>query len=124
MPCEARGESAEALACYQRALQLNPDFAEAHNNLGTALQDQGKIAEALACYRRALQLKPDYAEAHNNLGNALQDQGQIGGSGRLLPPGPGTEAGLCRGPQQPGQCLARTRGSSRKRSPATAGPWN
>ena len=52
-----------------------------------------------------MELKPDYAEAHNNLGNALKDAGEIGGSGRLLPPGPGTEAGLCRGAQQPGHGL-------------------
>ena len=68
MPCEAQGQIAEALASYQRALHLKPDFAEAHYNLGIALQAQGQIAEALACYQRALQLKPDYAEAHNNLG--------------------------------------------------------
>ena len=49
-------------------MQLKPDYAEAHNNLGTILQAQGQIAEALACYQRALQLKPDFAEAHNNLG--------------------------------------------------------
>jgi protein O-GlcNAc transferase len=50
-------------------LELKPDYAEAHNNLGNALNDQGKLDEAVACYRRALELKPDYAEAHNNLGN-------------------------------------------------------
>ena len=54
-----------------------PDYAEAHNNLGNALQDQGNLDEAVACYRRALELKPDYAEAHSNLGIALQDQGRL-----------------------------------------------
>ena len=32
---------AEAVACYRRALELKPDFVEAHNNLGLALKDQG-----------------------------------------------------------------------------------
>ena len=32
----------EAIACFRRALELNPDFAKAHNNLGIALNDQGK----------------------------------------------------------------------------------
>ena len=54
---------------------MKPDYAEAHNNLGNALQDQGKLDEAIACYRRALELKPDYAEAHTNLGIALQARG-------------------------------------------------
>ena len=71
------GKPDEAVACYRRALELKPDFAEAHNNLGNALQDQGKLDEAVACYRRALELKPDFAEAHNNLGNALKDQGKL-----------------------------------------------
>ena len=116
-----QGKLDEAIACYRRALELKPDYAEAHNNLGNAFKDQGKLDEAVACYRRALELKPDYAEAHNNLGDALTGAGEAGRSGRLLPPGPGTEAGLCRGPQQPGRCLGRTRGSWTRRSPATAG---
>ena len=63
---------------YQEALRLKPDYAEAHNNLGLALQDQGcMLAEAVSQYQEALRLKPDYAEAHNNLGNALKDQGQL-----------------------------------------------
>ena len=74
------------------------------------LQAQGKLDEALACYRRALELRPDYAEAHNNLGNALRNQGKLDEAVGLLPPGGGTEAGLCRGPQQPGRCLAGSRG--------------
>jgi hypothetical protein len=35
----------DAVACYERALALKPDFAEAHNNLGHVLQAQGKPAE-------------------------------------------------------------------------------
>ena len=72
-----QGKLDEAVACYRRALELKPDYAEAHNNLGNALKDQGKLDEAVACYRRALELKPDYAEAHNNLGIALKDQGKL-----------------------------------------------
>ena len=89
-----QGKLDEAVACYRRALELKPDFAEAHNNLGNACKDQGKLDEAVACCRRALELRPDYAAAHNNLGNALQGPGEAGRSGRLLPPGTGTEAGL------------------------------
>ena len=77
MRLKDQGKLDEAVACYRRALELKPDFAEAHNNLGVALKDQGKLDEAVACYRRALELKPDFAEAHNNLGNALKDQGKL-----------------------------------------------
>ena len=64
----------EAVARYQRALALKPDYAEAHNNLGNALQKQGQVDAAVAQYQRALALKPGFAEAHNNLGNALLEQ--------------------------------------------------
>jgi protein O-GlcNAc transferase len=70
------GKHDEAVACYQRALDLNPNFAEACNNLGTVYQMQGKLDAAIACYERALILKPDYVEAHNGLGSALTSQGK------------------------------------------------
>jgi predicted O-linked N-acetylglucosamine transferase (SPINDLY family) len=66
------GRLAEALAQYERAVQLKPDFAEACNNLGVTLQALGRTPEALASYQRALALAPGYAEAHNNCGNALK----------------------------------------------------
>ncbi len=40
----ALGRLAETIACYERALQLKPDYPEAHNNLGVAWESQGKLA--------------------------------------------------------------------------------
>ena len=77
LPCKDQGKLDEAIACYRRAVELKPDYAEAHNNLGVPLKDQGKLDEAVACYRRAVELKPDFAEAHNNLGLAFKDQGKL-----------------------------------------------
>ncbi len=73
----ARGRIDEAMAHYQKALEIKPDYAEAHNNLGVALAGRGRIDEAIAHYRKALEIKPDYAEAHNNLGVALAGRGRI-----------------------------------------------
>jgi tetratricopeptide (TPR) repeat protein len=61
----------EAIAQFQTALQIDPDYAEAHYNLGLALKKAGRIPEAIAQYDDALRINPDYAEAHSNLGNAL-----------------------------------------------------
>jgi tetratricopeptide (TPR) repeat protein len=52
----------EAIAEYQAALGIRPDFADAHFNLGNALsQIPGRLPEAIAEYRAAIRTRPDYA---------------------------------------------------------------
>ena len=66
------GRGSEALAHYQAALRIRPDYPEAHNNLANLLAHlPGRTDEALAHYREALRLKPDFSEAHDNLANLL-----------------------------------------------------
>ncbi len=71
------GKIGEAIACYEQALRINPDFVEVHYNLGMALAQTGKIGEAIAHFEQALRIKPDFAGAHNNLGLALAQTGKI-----------------------------------------------
>jgi len=59
-----------AIAQYQKALRLQPDYTDARNNLAAAMRSRQQ-AEAIAQFEAALRLRPDYAEAHNNLGVAL-----------------------------------------------------
>jgi tetratricopeptide (TPR) repeat protein len=67
----ASGRVPEAIAQFEKALRLDPKYIDAHNNLGSALQDlPGRLDDAIAHYREALRLKPDYPEVHWNLGNA------------------------------------------------------
>ena len=63
----------EALASYDKAIALKPDFAEAYSNRGNALRDLKRPEEALASYDKTIALKPDYAEAYSNRGSALLD---------------------------------------------------
>jgi predicted O-linked N-acetylglucosamine transferase (SPINDLY family) len=65
------------MACYQRALQLRPDDADAHHYLGNVCKDQGRLDEATACYQQALRLRPNYAEVYYNQGNLLKDQSRV-----------------------------------------------
>ena len=57
-----------------RGAAPQPDYPDALNNLGNALQAQGELDEAIARYTEALRLKPDYPDALNNLGTALRAQ--------------------------------------------------
>ncbi|MEI9975450.1 MAG: tetratricopeptide repeat protein [Ignavibacteriota bacterium] len=72
-----RHQYAEAVPAWRKAVQLNPDDARAHNNLGAALTETGKPEEALAEYRRSLELNDQSSQAHNNLGSALAQQGKL-----------------------------------------------
>ena len=58
---------------------LKPDYADAHNNLGTALARKGQIDEAIRQFQEAIRLKPDYAEARNNFAHAFEKNNHPGG---------------------------------------------
>ena len=53
---------------YRSVLQLKPDFAEVHMNLGLILHLQGRREEAMGEFRKALTLKPTLAGANFFLG--------------------------------------------------------
>ena len=57
-----------ALADYDRAIKLRPDYADAYNNKGNFFKDRGNFEEAIRCFRKALAISPNYPQAHNNLG--------------------------------------------------------
>ena len=67
----------EAIAQFQKALEIQPDYAEARYNLGTVLIQQGRLDEAIAQLQKALEIKPDHASAHKNLGIAFLQQGRM-----------------------------------------------
>jgi Flp pilus assembly protein TadD len=74
----ARGKLGEAINHYQKALEIDPEYAEAHNSLGVAWTEQyGHVDGAIDHYRRALEIKRDYAEAQGNLCIALAFCGQV-----------------------------------------------
>jgi len=72
-----QGRGSESLAPLARAVDLMPENAEAHYNLGNCLLEQDGLQEAEACYRRALAFNCDYLGAHYNLGNVLQRQARF-----------------------------------------------
>jgi eukaryotic-like serine/threonine-protein kinase len=72
-----RGQLDEAIAECRTALQLNPDSADAHLNLGAILFNARHDYEgAIAEFREAIRLEPGNPATHRNLGNALFAQGK------------------------------------------------
>jgi tetratricopeptide (TPR) repeat protein len=55
---------------YQRALKLNPKYAEALNNLGTVHYAKRSYRRAVNQYKKALKLAPNSASIYSNLGTA------------------------------------------------------
>lgn len=66
---------AEAEGAYRRCLEIDPEFAEALNNLGALLRDTERTDEGLAMLREAVRVRPAFASAHLNLALALEDAG-------------------------------------------------
>ena len=62
---------ADAHACFTRAVELQPAFAEAHYRLGLTCHRQWRVAEAIAAYQAAARLAPAVAEIHFKLAEAL-----------------------------------------------------
>ncbi|HUF13178.1 MAG TPA: tetratricopeptide repeat protein [Longimicrobiales bacterium] len=67
----------QARRAYLRAIELEPDHADALVNLGRLLHERGDVAHAAERYRRALAVRPGHATAAYNLGVALEDLGRL-----------------------------------------------
>ena len=65
---EAKGQAADAVAAYERALAINPRMASAHANLVGAYGRLGNATKAEAHYGAALSMNPSIEELHNNWG--------------------------------------------------------
>ena len=59
-----------AITEYKRAIELDPDNALAHTNLGAAYVNKDLLDQAIAEHKRAIELDPNNANAHYNLASA------------------------------------------------------
>ncbi|MAW92863.1 MAG: hypothetical protein CMA32_00005 [Euryarchaeota archaeon] len=65
-----------AIESYQRAILIDPEYFEAHSNIGNALRQSGNLIAAIESYNRAIKINPNFAEAHDNLSQALLENGE------------------------------------------------
>ena len=78
------GEYEEAKSNIKKAIELQPDYAEAYNNIGRVYVKIKKINRAISNFRKAIELKPDYCEAYNNLGVVLGENKQYDKAENIL----------------------------------------
>ncbi|MEO1535465.1 MAG: tetratricopeptide repeat protein [Planctomycetota bacterium] len=71
---DANLDNAERL--LRRAIEQDPRFAPAHNNLGSVLLRDNRYYEAATAFERAVALAPNEPEPHNNLGLVLETVGR------------------------------------------------
>jgi Tfp pilus assembly protein PilF len=61
-----RGLWREAIYRWERATQIDPTYAAAHNNLAIAYEHEGDLSKARAAYEKALELEPSNALIKQN----------------------------------------------------------
>jgi tetratricopeptide (TPR) repeat protein len=62
---------------YERAVKIDPSYAEAYSNLGYTYRKQEKFDKAVRAYKKAIKLNPKLAEAHEYLGEAYAEMGRF-----------------------------------------------
>ena len=53
----------QAIQRYSEAITINPDYADAYNNRGSAYLGKGEYERAIADFDKSIRLKPDYPDA-------------------------------------------------------------
>ncbi|ABG52354.1 Tetratricopeptide TPR_2 [Trichodesmium erythraeum IMS101] len=71
------GKLEEAIASYEKAIELNPQFAWSYQNMGHAFEKLGRIDEAIAAFRQAVAKSPESAWYLYKLGVVLGQQGKF-----------------------------------------------
>jgi superkiller protein 3 len=67
----------EAESSFRKALELDPNYAEARVNLGLVYHQEGKPDQAINELNQAIRINPNLVEAHFNLGVLQQAKGQL-----------------------------------------------
>ena len=74
-----RGEYAEAIRAYEKAMTFTPERAVIWLDAGVAHQQLGELDQARRHYEQAVELDPELARAWHNLGAVRQELGDVKG---------------------------------------------
>jgi len=71
-----QGNLEDAIAFYQKTIELDPNFSWAYHQLGDIFSEQNNPTEAIGVYRQAIALNPNFSWSYHNLGMVLIQQKQ------------------------------------------------
>ncbi len=74
---QSMGDLNGALVYYQKAVQMDPHYAEVQNDLGVVYEALGQEDQAILAYKQALQIDPGYLAAYTNLAFIYEKKGDI-----------------------------------------------
>ena len=72
--CSRIASNPDNIQLYHQALEVKPDDAQIHLQLGNTLVRQNRLSDAIASYQTALHYHPDNFEIHLELGKALEKE--------------------------------------------------
>ena len=73
----ANAQFMQAEACFEEALQYQPNNAVFWYNMANAQRELGKLPAALSSFKQSIQFNSNDADAHNNCGNVQRELGQL-----------------------------------------------
>lgn len=73
---EGIGVYPDAIAEYQKALELGPKFLDIHSKLALCYREEGKYAQAIKILAQVIKINPKYTQARVQLGVTLYASGQ------------------------------------------------
>ena len=62
---------------YEKVLNMNPNFANAHNNLGIIYQSLGEKKNAINSFEMSIKINPNHTDSYYNLGSIFKELGEI-----------------------------------------------
>ena len=61
--------------CFDKVIEINPNYISALSNAGSALLGLGRYQEAKIYFKKAIEIDPNFMEAMKNLGIMFHDTG-------------------------------------------------
>jgi PAS domain S-box-containing protein len=78
------GKFQEAIQCFDRVIEIEPNHSGAWNGRGVCLKELGRYEEAIQCFEKVISLNPNDEEVYYNKGEALEKLGKALGDYKLF----------------------------------------